>query len=166
MQIFADRDRGEGAAAFLATWAAFSLTLPRQIGTGILELAIGATMAVPLVAVGFAATTRIRPRPARAVSQQLKFLALSAGAGLALGTVLLLVAMGLTRIDPSAARIAAGYARPLDAWLTAFEAAPFEEVLCRLVLMGGTAWAIPRYYPRSSSPYRTALLVSAIIFGV
>jgi hypothetical protein len=165
VHVFADRYRPEGVAAFLATWIAFSLTLPRQIGTGVVDLAIGAAVAVPLVLVGFAATTRVRPRPPRDAFQQVKFLTVSAGVGVALGTALLLVDMGLIRIDPRVAHIAGRSTRPLDALLRAFEAAPFEEVLFRLVVMGVAAWAITRYLPRSESPYRAALLLSALIFG-
>lgn len=166
MRIFADRPSGQGAAAFFATWIAFSLTLPRQIGTDVLELAIGVSVAAPLTVLGFAATSRARPRPPPAIVQQLKFLTAASGAGFALGAVLLLVDLGLVQIDPRVAHIAGRSARPLDAWLRAFEAAPLEEVLFRLVLMGVTAWAIARYFPRSRSPYRIALLLSAFIFGV
>jgi hypothetical protein len=166
MQIFADRHSREGTAAFLATWIVFSLTLPRQVGTGVLELAIGASLAVPLVLLGFAATTRVRPRPASAVVQQIKCLAASTGIGCALGVALLLVAKGLVQIDPRAARIAGPSAPPWDVWLRAFEAAPLEEVLFRLVLMGVVAWTLERYVSRLESHYRAALVLSALAFGV
>jgi hypothetical protein len=166
MRVFADRHSREGAAAFFATWIAFSLTLPRQIGTGVLELAIGVCAAVPLILLGFAATTRVRPRPAKAVVQQMKFLAASTAIGCAIGGTLLFVAKGLVQIDPRAARIAGPLARPLEVWVRAFEAAPLEEVLFRLVLMGVAAWAIARYVPRPRSPYRAALSLSALVFGV
>lgn len=165
MQILADRPSREGTAASFATWIVFSLTLPRQIGTGALELAIAASLAVPLVLLGFAATTRVRPRPPREVVQQVKRLVASTVIGWALGVALLLVARGLVQIDPRAARIAGPSAPAWEVWLRAFEAAPLEEVLFRLVLMGIVAWTLERYVPRVESPYRAALILSALAFG-
>ncbi len=135
---------------------------------GISDVIVFGALGAALIAAGRFFGRRcgaIRPKRTR---PQPHLAAMSLGAGIAAGTVILVVEIGLANFDPG---IQASFARYYpEAWWRpfqrAFPPAVMEEVIARYVLMSAVAVAAIRYATSGDRAYAIALVTSAVIFGL
>lgn len=91
---------------------------------------------------------------------------MAAIAGGLLGFAILVFGRVLVSIDASVARIAAGTEDWAELVLLAMEAAPFEEVIFRLVGLSVIAWVVGRMGRYQDNAFPIALVVSSLLFGL
>ena len=151
-----------------ATWLLFLLALPflEGGGLGIEALVGGGLIGLPLVFLGYLAASRHRSIPGRGSSERAKLAAVALLAGIGLGALNLGVNAGLATADASIrALLQEHFAVPLT-WAKVASVAVVEEVVARLFLMSVIAWITARFVSRPRGIFLSALVVSALLFGV
>jgi membrane protease YdiL (CAAX protease family) len=152
-----------------ATWLAFTvaagLAVPQP--PSLASLAVAAAVGLLFVVVGFLAGARYRALPAHPFRRRTVLASLAAGAGAALGLVLLAALAGLARYEPALrARFAGRLSEPAwRPWALAFESSILEEVAFRLFAMSVLAWLAARLLRGHRAAWVIALVVSALLFG-
>jgi membrane protease YdiL (CAAX protease family) len=129
---------------------------------------VGLLLGALLVILGFSAASRCRRISQHSASQRTKLTALAVLAGIAVGSVLLLILVVLAHREPAlrarfAGRLGEPTWRPLA---LGFESSIVEEVVFRLFVMGVVAWLASRFMRYSRRPFFIALVASAVLFGL
>ena len=129
---------------------------------------MGSLLGALLVILGFSAASRCRGISQHSASQRTKLTALAVLAGLAVGSVLLLILVALARREPALrARFSGRLGEPTwRPWALGFESSIVEEVVFRLFVMGLVAWLASRFMRSSRGPFFIALVASAALFGL
>ncbi|MFN2397949.1 MAG: type II CAAX prenyl endopeptidase Rce1 family protein [Gemmatimonadaceae bacterium] len=164
----------QGALAIAATWAAFTLAFVVEtpadgVATSDLsDLIIGAILGAVLVVVGFAATSRVRPRPLRHRAKVAALAGFSVLIGILVGTMVAGELLLFAKLDPKVhAELARFVGEP--AWRPvgrAVNASVIEEVTMRLAGMGVIAWTAMRWGKTQHAAFLIALVLTAIVFGL
>lgn len=174
-RLVADRPRREAALAVGATVLLFSVgfvaeeAVFRRPGVG--DLLLGAVLGAVLAIAGYAASSRVRPMTPQPWRLRLPRGVLAMAAGGAFSLLSLAVVFAVAGFDDTVLDIFRGgsvtVALPFGVPLArAFGAAVMEEVIARLLLMGGIAWLAVRRGASHGRAYGIALLGSALIFGL
>jgi membrane protease YdiL (CAAX protease family) len=152
------------AAAAVAITVSLSLYFPKQDdGSGAVLGGIGAFAAV---AIGLAAVRDVRPMPARAAMERARLMGRSLALGVALGFVNLGANYAIASLDPTIhAQMIEQWAR-FSAWSGVFAGPMVEEIVHRLVIMGGTAWVVWRFTHDGRLAFMIAMAVSSVLFGI
>lgn len=154
------------ALAALATATFMFLTLyypDRDDPDGAVVGALFALVAVPL---GLAAVAHIRRLPRRSATGHAKIAGLALLAGVALGIGNLLANYGIASIDVAIReRMVEQWSR-YSFWSMVVAGPLVEEIAFRVVLLGGVAWLMARFMDDDRRVFWTALVASALVFGV
>lgn len=167
-RIVADRPEREGRLALAAAWVAFVLSVPvfepdaRSAG----GMAIGALVGAVLIAIGFAAASRVRPLPMRPSGERPRLVAWSLGLGVAMAAVNLSVNYWMASLDPALHRLLTERFAQIPAHVGAIAAPVIEEVVFRLVCLGVVAFVLARFVRNRTTVFWTAVAISAFVFGV
>ena len=151
-----------------AVWLLFLLALPflEGRGLGIEALIGGGLIGLPLVFLGYLAASACRSIPEHGSSERAKIAAVALLAGIGLGAMNLGVNVGLATADASIrALLQEHFAEPLT-WARVASVAVVEEVVSRLFLMSIIAWITARFVSRPRGIFLSALVVSALLFGL
>ena len=151
-----------------AVWLLFLLALPFLEGGGLgIEAVIGGGLiGLALVVLGYLAASRYRSIPERGGSERARIAAFALLLGIGVGALNLGVNVGLATADASIrALLQEHFAEPMS-WARVASVAVVEEVVSRLFLMSVVAWITARFVSRPRVIFLTALVVSALLFGL
>jgi hypothetical protein len=173
MRVVSDRSVMQGTLAIAATAAAFTVAFVVETPADGLTSSdptdhlIGAVLGAALAIVGFAATSRVRPRPLRRPAWVVALGGLSVLVGVVVGTAVACELLLFAKLDP---RVHAELARFIGepVWRPlgrALNASVIEEVTMRLAGMGVIAWTAMRWGKTHDAAFRIALALTAIVFG-
>ena len=152
------------APAAVAITVALSLYFPKQDdGSGAV---LGGILAFAAVAIGLAAVRDVRPMPSRTAIERARLMGTSLALGVALGLGNLAANYAIASLDPAIhAQMIEQWAR-FSAWSAVFAGPLVEEIVYRLVIMGGTAWVVRRFTDDGRLVFMIALAVSSVLFGI
>src|SRR5688572_30722897 len=118
------------------------------------------------VALGLAALATARPLPRRSASEHARLGIFSLGLGLALGLANLGMNYAMALLDPVVRQGMVERWAKVSPWSMVVTGPMMEEIIFRLLLMGGVAWLVSRFTKDPRRIFLVALGVSASVFGV
>jgi membrane protease YdiL (CAAX protease family) len=152
------------AAAATAVVMGVALYFPdRDDGSGAI---LGGLSAFVGVALGLAAIAIARPLERRPARDHARIAIFSIGLGVALGLANLGVNYGMAMLDPAVHQGMVERWADFSAWSMTVTGPLMEEIIFRLLLMGGVGWLVSRFTKNPRTIFLVALGVSASAFGV
>ena len=152
------------AAAVIGAAMGVAMYFPDQDdGSGSILAALSAFTAAAL---GLTAVDRVRPLARRRVADHARLALLSVGAGLAIGLANLAANYGVAVSDAAVRQGMLERWANVSAWGMIVAEPMMEEIVFRLLLMGGVAWIAGRFTSSRRTIFLVALGVSAAAFGV
>lgn len=152
------------AAASIAVAVSVLLYFPdRDDGSGAV---LGGLSALVASALGLVAVAQARPLPARTALEHVRLAALALGAGVVIGIANLGVNYGMALLDSAVHEQMVTRWADFSAWSVVIAEPIMEEILYRLLLLGGLAWLVSRFTDDRRTIFYAALGVSALLFGV
>ena len=118
------------------------------------------------VALGLAAVRSSRPLPERSWPERARLVGLAAALGVALGVYNLLANYAIGMLDPSIHAEQAERFYRYSPWSMLVRDPIGEEIVFRLLLIGGLAWVVGRFTDDRRRIFHVALGVSAVLFGL
>lgn len=151
-------------AALAGAFVGLIVFFPEQEdGSGAL---LGAISAFAAVALGLAAVRGARPLPARTWSERAQIAGRAMGLGIGLGLYNLLANYAISGLDPAIhAEMADRFFR-YSRWSMLVRDPIVEEIVFRLLLIGGIAWLVGRFTAERRVVFAVALGASAVLFGL
>lgn len=151
------------AAAAIGVAMGVALYFPdRDDGSGAV---FGGIFAFIAAAVGLAAVTAVRPLERRSVADHGRIAMLSLGLGVALGLANLAANFTMAMLDPAIHASMVERWADFSSWPIVVSEPIMEELVFRLLLMGGTAWLTSTFIKNPRTIFLVALGVSALAFG-
>lgn len=135
----------------------------RDDGSGAVLAGLSAFVAVAL---GLAAVATARPLGRRSASQHARIGLFSIGLGIALGLANLGANYGMAMLDPAVHQGMVERWANFSAWSMIVTGPMTEEIIFRLLLMGGVGWLVSRFTKNARTIFLVALGVSASAFGI
>ncbi len=135
----------------------------RDDGTGAV---LGGLFILIAVTLGLAAVAKSRPLPRRSVAEHFRLTTLSLGLGIGLGLANLGANYGMALLDSAIYEQMVTRWTQFSFWSIVVSGPITEEIVVRLVLMGGLAWIVARFTDDRRTIFYVALGVSALMFGV
>ena len=135
----------------------------RDDGTGAV---LGGLFTLIAATLGLAAAAKSRPLPSRSVAEHIRLITLSLGLGIVLGLANLGANYGMAVLDSAIYEQMVTRWTQFSFWSIVVSGPITEEIVVRLVLMGGLAWIVARFTDDRRTIFYVALGVSALIFGV
>lgn len=146
----------------LAVFLAFYFP-ERDDGSGAI---LGGVLALGAVALGMAAIERSRPLPRRSGIEQIRLFTFSIVAGATLGIANLVANRAIALLDPRIYQQMTEQWAGYSPWSMIVAEPLVEEIVFRLVLMGGLAWLLTRITKDRRTVFLVVLAVSSVLFGL
>lgn len=160
------RSRKEFLLAAFATAVVLAVALyfpDRDDGSGAI---LGGLSALVAVALGLAAVATARPLERRSAADHARIAIFSIGLGIALGLANLGANYGMAMLDPAVHQGMVERWANFSPWSMTVIGPMTEEIIFRLLLMGGVGWLASRFTKNPRTIFFVALGVSASAFGV
>ncbi|MEO6331816.1 MAG: CPBP family intramembrane glutamic endopeptidase [Gemmatimonadaceae bacterium] len=135
----------------------------RDDGSGSILAGLSAFVAVAL---GLAAVATARPLERRSASDHARIAIFSIGLGIALGLANLSANYGMAMLDPAVHQGMVERWANFSPWSMVVTGPMTEEIIFRLLLMGGVGWLASRFTKNPRTIFLVALGVSASAFGL
>ena len=152
------------AASATAVVMAVALYFPdRNDGSGAI---VGGLSAFAAVAIGLAAVATARPIARRSASDHARIAIFSIGLGIALGLANLSANYGVAVLDPAVRQGMVERWANFSPWSMTVTGPMMEEIIFRLLLMGGVGWLASKFTKNPRTVFWFELGVSASAFGI